>query len=389
MKFVVPRNVEELLQSMVRIDSVNAEASGNLLAEKELGDWLFAVAEAFGFECRRLPVRDRADNILVMHRANGAAKDASWLLFDSHLDTVAVEGMTIDPFGGEIRDGRLFGRGACDTKGTGAAMLWALKDYAAQADQPSSVAVLFSIDEETHMAGIRSFVANDLPVLRREGINFGGVFVGEPTYLRPVVAHNGIARCEVITHGKASHSAAPEYGRNAVSMMARAVTAIEQDYCAMLDATDPMTGKAVCTVTMINGGTQINIVPARCEISLDRRFVPGEDPHTLVPALRKVMRKLNVEFEIGEPHIAPPMPRSAAEPILDVVRRVLHEHGFDEPPIGAPFATHAGDLAAAGLPCVVLGPGDPTPAHTKDEWVSLADIREGVKVYEGLMKAKW
>jgi len=175
-----------------------------------------------------------------------------WLLFESHLDTVAVDGMTIEPFAAERRDGRLWGRGACDTKGTGAAMLWALQRYvraseresaAASAERrPNNVALLFTTDEEITMTGVRSFAANDARGLFRSiGASslehraphqaphqaedhggrqakqpgeeppspalgdLAGVVVGEPTWLKPVTAHNGVIRWRVTTRGVAAH----------------------------------------------------------------------------------------------------------------------------------------------------------------------------------------
>ena len=95
-----------------------------------------------------------ADMLLIIVQSTRGDRPP-WLLFDSHMDTVAIEGMTIDPFGGVILDGKLFGRGACDTKGTGAAMLWALCQYAQQSDRPNTIALLFSTDEEMMMSGLR------------------------------------------------------------------------------------------------------------------------------------------------------------------------------------------------------------------------------------------
>lgn len=391
-----PASVDQLLAEMVRIPSVNAEVSNEPRAEAVLGDYLERVAQAWGLETRRLPVADRADNLLIWRRNTNASahEDRPWLLFDSHMDTVSGEGMTIDPFGAVVKNGRLFGRGACDTKGTGAAMLWALRDYAAQPNQPNSIALLFSVDEEAHMTGVRSFIKQDLPALQSQGVRFHGVIVGEPTLHRMVIAHNGLIRWRLATIGRSAHSAAPELGRNAVTMMAKIIAAIETQYIDQLNAEHPLTGRAVCSITMIQGGRQINIIPDRCEIALDRRLTPGENADEVLPAIEHVVASLRtdhprLQFEQFGVHACPPLDEKISAALRRTVQRTLHERGFDDPPIGAPFATHAGDFCCAGLPAIVLGPGDPTPAHTKDEWVALDEIRKGVEVYRALMNTNW
>ena len=146
-----PKDCVELLQKMVSIKTVNRIADGIPFVEGELIDFLEATADAWGFETQRLSISNIGCNLLVSRPVN---PNQPWLLFDSHLDTVGVEGMTIDPFAGEIRDGKLYGRGSCDTKGTGSAMLWALKTLAEQ-NQPSiNIAILFSIEEEISRTGI-------------------------------------------------------------------------------------------------------------------------------------------------------------------------------------------------------------------------------------------
>ena len=126
----VPGSLVELLQQMISFDTVNRVNEGVPFVEGELAAHLEALAEGWGLQAARLPIAqngalDQAGfNLLVTHEVD---QKFPWLLFDSHLDTVTVEGMTIDPFGALVEDGKIYGRGACDTKGTGACMLWALK----------------------------------------------------------------------------------------------------------------------------------------------------------------------------------------------------------------------------------------------------------------------
>lgn len=400
----LPQSVDQLLQRMVAINTVNAARSGNLQAEAPLVDYLQGVAEQMGLVTRRLPVvdaegRDRGDNLLI---TTPPQPGRPWLLFESHMDTVSVDGMTIDPFAAEIRDGRLYGRGSCDTKGTGAAALWALAHYAAS-PAPSgggtsggnNIAVLFTVDEEFGMTGIRSFLKDHRRVL---GFEPRGVIVGEPTSLRPVVAHNGAMRFRITTRGVACHSSTPDKGLNAISMMSHVIRAIEDNYIAKLSASHPLTGKAVCSITLIQGGTQINIIPDTCSIDIDRRLVPGEPPEGVRPAIDEILEGLRKKLSglPGVPDLkvendavlgfCPALSPQASASLLPTVQRVLSDLNLPTAPASAPYATDAGDLALSGIPALVIGPGDGSAAHTKDESVELAQIDLGVRFYLALMR---
>lgn len=395
----IPQSVDELLACMVQFDTVNAAISGRQQPEQKLAQWLEATARAWNMNTRWLPwaltdaKREEtgglsprpADQLLITVPADSAA--SPWLLFDSHLDTVAVEGMTIDPFAAKIEGDRMFGRGTCDTKGTGAAMLWALRQYATGRTRPNHIALLFSVDEEYSMTGIASFIEHHLPTI---GFAPKGVIVGEPTMMKPVIAHNGVTRWTVTTTGVAAHSAASYLGKSAIRMMGKVMNAIEDNYIAALDVPNLLTSGAVCTITTIHGGSQVNIVPEKCTIEIDRRLAPGESATRATARLQAVIDEVvtaNPEIQVTLEMFrdAPPLNPSASEHFLPVVQRVLEGMGMSKNAIGAPFATHAGDLAAAGLPALVFGPGEPYPAHTKDEYVSLKDIRRGAEVYLALM----
>lgn len=239
------------------------------------------------------------------------------------------------------------------------------------------------------MTGIRSFIAGDVPVL---DMAFAGAVVGEPTMLRALRAHNGVARWVVHTHGVAAHGAAPDLGRNAISMMVKLVDAIESRYVPGLTAFHPMTGTPVCGVNVIRGGTQPNIVPDHCEIQLDRRLVPGEEPGPSRAAFTAVLDEVKAAHEglaytFEEARSYPPLMPEMNEAFWPVVREALTAMQLDAEPIGAPFATHACHLGTAGIPAIVIGPGDPRTAHTRDEWVDLEQIHRGVELYGRLMRA--
>jgi len=371
---------------MVGLESINSNITGKPDAELELARYLDQQATAMGFAAEKVPVSGQSFMPLITHRVD---ESAPWLLFESHLDTVTVEGMTVDPFAGKVENGRMYGRGACDTKASGAAMLWALRQYAAEPGGPNNIAILYSTDEEIGKTGVNAFVHKYLPTMPWRPV---AVIVGEPTELHPVVAHNGAVRWSIHTRGVAAHSADLSKGRSAISMMTKVVDAIEGTYIANLDARHELTGKAQCSINKITGGVQDNIIPEHCEIRLDRRTVPGEDGHTVVPAVERVLdelRKANPGLDVSQddPYVDQPMDPSGGEALARAVQRVLQDMDMPAELEGAPYGTDACSFSPAAVPGVVIGPGDIAQAHTHDEWIELAQVDLAVKVYLNLMRA--
>ncbi len=379
---------EALLADMVSYDTVNGHISGRSDAEAPLTEYLEAVAGAMGLATRRLPLAGDSANLLVTHER---AANAPWLLFESHLDTVTVAGMTIEPFAARVEGGRVWGRGACDTKGTGAAMLWALHDYANSGGGDTNVAIAFTVDEEIGKSGVRALTG---PQWSQLGWRPVGAVIGEPTLLQPVVAHNGIARWKIHTHGVAAHSGDPSRGRSAITMMLRVIDVLEQRYAPSLHQRHPLTGKAQCSVNVIRGGNQVNVIAAHCEIEVDRRVVPGEDPATVVPAVESLLEELRREHpglvvEQGQAYLDPPLDPAGGEALADGVGQVLTDLGLPAEPAGVYYGTDASQFSAIGVPAVVLGPGSIEQAHTKDEWLAIDQLHCGVQVYGRLMQTDW
>jgi succinyl-diaminopimelate desuccinylase len=178
------------------------------------------------------------------------------------------------------------------------------------------------------------------------------------------------------TRGKAAHGATPHLGKNAVHEMARVVDVLETEYAARLRRRKhPLLGAATVNVGQISGGTQPNIVPASCVISVDRRTLPGETEAEVCREIAAQLRAEKLSATVSNPKLAP-APALETNPNLPLVRQFFRSIGQARP-AGADYFCDAAVLSAGGIPSVVFGPGDVAQAHTADEWIALAELERG------------
>jgi acetylornithine deacetylase len=363
---------------MVSFETVNPAFGGPAHGEAQLAMHLESLAQQWGLQTRRCRVGEGSFNLLITLEV---APISEWLLFESHLDTVSVAGMTVPAFDLTHSGGKLYGRGTCDTKGSGAAMLWALKTYAASSLRARNAGVLFSVDEEARMDGAQAFAARELqeylPRLR-------GIVVGEPTQLRPVVAHNGALRWRSITRGIAAHSADPTKGRSAITAMLNVVAALEDKFIPLATREHPLTGRAAASINVIRGGTAVNVIPDYCEIACDRRLVPGETAAQVLAERDAALATLSVEHD--EQYLAPPLPPGSSTSLHAWMQPAFVATRCDGSAMGVSYATNASHYAAAGAQVLVLGPGDIAQAHTKDEWLDRTALAQATALYGALLQ---
>ncbi|WP_200303468.1 M20/M25/M40 family metallo-hydrolase [Streptomyces adelaidensis] len=290
-------------------------------------------------------------------------------MLESHLDTVETDGMTVGPYDGEVRDGRLYGRGACDAKGPLAAFLLAVAELAEGEPPPYTVVLAGVCDEEHAYRGVLRLV-DALAERVAVGAVVGAV-VGEPTGLVPAVAHKGVVRYTARTMGRAGHSSRPEEAVNAITLMGPVIAHLADHVPGV--PPHPLLGHATRTVTRIRGGTGPNTVPGSCEVDVDRRTLPGEDLETVWAHDRAELAALGAE--VDPPFTVDPAldTRPDAE-IVTALCRALADHDRPSEVRGMPFGTDASKLARAGVPSVVFGPGSVADAHAAAESVDLAEV---------------
>ena len=236
--------------------------------------------------------------------------------------------------------------------------------------RPLETEIIFAglIDEEHAQAGSRALAAS--------GFKADLAIVGEPTNLQVVTAHKGSLWLQLETRGQAAHGATPQLGKNAVHEMARIVGVLETDYAAQLrQRKHKLLGTATVNVGQISGGTQPNIVPDRCTITIDRRTLPGETDAGVRREIAALLQAKKLNAKISSPKLAPALALET-DPQLPLVRQFFQRAGQSKP-VGVDYFCDAAVLAAGGIPSVVFGPGDIAQAHTADEWISLAELERG------------
>ncbi len=375
-------SVSRLLAELVAIPSVNPMGrplSGAGYLEAGMTAYLERWFRGLGVSVERQVIAPGRENILARFESAGARRT---ILFDAHQDTVPTDGMTIDPFHPVVDAGRMYGRGVCDIKGGMAAMLTAFARLVAEKPAgAASVLMACTVDEEfTHMGSTR-LAATD------HGASLA--IVAEPTLLQIVNCHKGAVRWKIRTTGVACHSSTPLLGVNAIYRMARVVSALASHADELAASPpDPVLGPPSLSVGRIEGGQSVNVVPDWCEVEIDRRVIPGEQPLDCMARVESALRERLGDLE-GVTFLPPwvKMPalsteRSGAkdwiESVGDAVARVT---GKVPEVTGVPYGTDAGPLGASGLPCLVFGPGSIAQAHTKDEWVELDQVEQAAGAY--------
>jgi acetylornithine deacetylase len=371
--------VDALLERLVAIESINPalDASGSGEAGIEALIERFCRDRSLEFEAHDvLPGRR---NALVTVKGRDPSKH---ILFVAHMDTVPVTGWGEKALTPSRHGGRLIGRGSADTKASLAAMLVAI-DSVKDASPSATIVVAGSVDEEFLKAGALR--------LAQRRPQFTAAVIGEPTRLELVVAHKGSVRWTIETRGKAAHTSQPHLGANAICAMATIIQGLRAHARELERRSHPLVGPPTLTVSLIKGGSDLCTVPERCEISVDGRLVPGESPAAAKQEIDELIASLakseaDIEVVCSRPIFEdPPVGSAAGGHLVDVARQACRRHAGTGEPKGVPFGSDASRLAAAGIRCIVVGPGSIDQAHTVGEFVDLDQIGPAVAIYRDIM----
>jgi len=311
-------------------------------------------------------------------------KDGRRLIFNGHLDVVPAGNpsrWTYPPFQGNLRRGKIYGRGSSDMKSGIASFLQALSTIERSKIPLHQGAVLLHLvsDEESHGHQGMGFLA------QREQIQGDAALVGEPTDLQPVIAQKGALWLRILTLGKSAHGSKPHLGVNAIEKM---TTLIKQLNSIPLEKEHPLLGRPTLSIGTIQGGTKINIVPDRCDIEVDRRLLPGEKKEEVLGEIKEVLDSLQSqdplfqyrmqEIDFAEPSEVDPdeeIVKIGAEAIRTVTGRKPMLRGFSG------FTDSRFYVNACHIPTLIFGPGGVDQSHTTDESVEVDALVHAAHIY--------
>lgn len=378
----------KLLKDLVAIDSVNSSLVAGARGEREAAEHVQKFLRVHGIAARLEEAAPNRPNVVATIPAVGKSRDRSKttkpvLMIAAHIDTVGAGGMP-KPFTPRVREGKLYGRGALDIKSGVGAMCAAAASVARDCARGKlRLARAFTIaavaDEECNSVGTED--------LLRRGHTADFAVVLEPTDLQLVVAHKGYAWFEIVTHGRAAHGSLPAAGRDAIRMMGRVLTALDELEARIVERPPhALLGRASLHASLISGGQELSSYPGECRLQLERRLLPGETEVSAESELRDMFTAIeksaardaegNAQFsatlrpglgtrpayEIAED--SPAVQRATA-----AIRRACGECRF----AGMAAWTDTALLASAGIPGFVFGPSG-RGLHGDDEYVEIESV---------------
>ena len=363
------------LSALIRCESVNTFGETSPVgAESAMADLFEAQLRSLGLEIGTHEVTTGRRNVWGSLKGIGTGPT---ILLAGHLDTVGVDGYTY-PFDPIVKEGRIHGRGSCDMKAGLAAYLEVVRQLQFTGIPLSGDVIIAGVvDEEHAMSGSKDFGLY--------GPQVDYAIVAEPTLLQISTAHKGQILTTITTKGLAAHSSLPEQGRNAVYHMA-AVLGVLQDYADELSLrkADPVCGKPSFSVGVIRGGDNACSVPDLCQIDIDRRTISGETSADILNELHDVMARAKttvpeLDFEIGTPFLdLPPLDTSSDALVTKAMIDACEAISGQVSVTAFPGSTDSPNFRC---PTVICGPGDLAQCHSLNEYVTIDQIEEAVRIY--------
>lgn len=367
-----------LTRALVEIDSRNPALSPDGPGEGKIAQTLGAILEGWGFSVSLSdPAPDRTNLVARLGPENAPA-----MMFAGHLDTVGVEGMTHDPFSGELTAGRIYGRGSCDMKSGVAAMcVAALRAHRrAGTDATKQIVIAAVSDEEYESLGMRA--------LLDEGIAADCAVLTEPTRLSICPAHRGFVWLEISFTGRAAHGSRYDVGIDAIRHAGLVLSELDALEAGELHSrSHPLLGRASLHASTIVGGIGMSTYPDRCILRIERRTIPGESDRTAIDEVNAAcerVRSRHPELDASVRLIAAQEPSDVSRnaPVVTTLENALKKEGMEPAIEGLSAWTDAALLNAAGISAVCFGPGDIALAHAAEEFVPVDEIERAAAVLE-------
>ena len=373
----------ELTRALVSVDSRNPTLVPGAPGERDVATLLAEVLVDWGFTVDLLEVAHGRPNVIA--RIGGGHGGRS-LLLNGHLDTVGVEGMVHPPFTPDVRDGRLYGRGSADMKSGVAAMCAAaVRAASSKGGLGGEVVVAAVADEEWASDGTRALI--------EAGVTAHAAVVTEPTRLAICPAHRGFAWMDVTVHGHAAHGSRYDLGVDAIThagLLLAELDAFQRD--TLVRRTHPLLGHASLHASVVSGGSGISTYPERCQLSLERRTLPGEATGTFRREVDEACARVRARdgrfrADVREGLERAPNDVPADHDLVRALSAASVAQGNGASVEGLSCWTDAALLTAAGIPAVCFGPGDIAVAHAAEEYVPVEEVERATDVLAALVTA--
>jgi len=367
------RDVEDLVCRLVAIESVNPDLVADGTGESAIAEFVASWLREQGLEVSIVePVQGRPSVIGILRGSGGGSS----LMLNAHMDTVGAGGME-RAFEPVVRDGRVYGRGAYDMKASLAAIMLTARE-ARYLNLKGDLIITAVADEEVASLGTSAVLAR---------FHADAAIVTEPTELRLCLAHKGFAWLEVRTEGVAGHGSRADLGVDAIGRMGRILTGIVNlDRRLRAGPGHRLLGRGSVHASLIDGGQEWSTYPARCELKVERRTIPGEDGARALSeleALIAIAREEDPRLEASAKVVLERAPSevSAGNPVGAAVARAAKDVlGQDPEVVGVAYWMDMALTNAAGIPTVAYGPSG-EGEHADVEWVDLASVEKCVEVY--------
>jgi succinyl-diaminopimelate desuccinylase len=365
-------DVIKLTRELIMLDTVNPPGN-EAVSARLTGD----ILSEYGFEVEYIPY---GENRLHLVAKKGCSDNGLPVVLSGHFDTVPLGGKewTNNPFGGEIKGGKMYGRGSSDMKSGVAAMVVAAIQSFNEGNPSGGVVLIFTAGEETGCQGAQHLVSTLKDINRVRGI-----IIGEPTSNIPAIGHKGGLYLTLTTTGITAHSSMPHLGENAIYKAARALLKAEKfDFN---EQEDPLLGFSTINVGKINGGINLNSVPDFAEFTIDARTTSKTDHKTLIGRLNTELgEKIDIEVLVDLPAVSSDESDAFVQLVYQACGIQPGETGFRK---ALPYLTDGAVLQPAfgGAPTVILGPGQPEMAHQTDEYCFTENIIKATEIYKNII----
>ena len=369
--------VTEIAKELISFDT-----SGPPARELPAARWIKGFLEDLGVDAElQLVEPERANVVGKIGQGRGPG-----LVLSGHMDVVPPGDPALwkvtTPFEPVVKEGRLYGRGACDMKGPDACILEAVKELVKE-DYRRQLSVVFTAGEDT--GGWYVTKVLDEGKITTLDAMYG--VIPEPSTMRIIRAHKGSGSARVMIRGRAAHSSRPEIGVNAIMKAVGFLEELRELQRSLRRTRHPLLGPSTIECTIIQGGFKTNIIPDQCTLTLNARLIPehqgDETVRGWLEAIINKMRETDDELEAEILSISANQPLDVPEDseIVSILRKILRTK-----PMGAPYFTEAVDYTRKGIPTVICGPGDIDQAHTPDEYIALEQLELGVKTLKETIK---